>query len=589
MQQKLFSLVVILSFSFVFMNKVTAQIPPPCGLSEISVCEEDGDGFATFDLVRIFPFPFCFSPDLADQYYPAKFYESESDAQNDTNAIINPENYINTTAYSQELWFRGEKINPGTGTTPDIIYKNDFIAVDLRPTISAPLPFYACDSESSGFATFNLASKRTEILSGQTGYTVYFHETYEDAINLQNIIDISYTNTVPNQQTIYASVSIDYALFEDNCVEVVALDLIVDDNCDDVSVELIRTSESPRPGFFYVNRLYITNEGLTTVDSGTVEFVYDNSLQYQSVNLLNSGASIELTLNGFNLNFTDLDPGESFYILIYLIVSETTPLGTEITSSASYVAAENDINPENNTSLLTSVVIGSYDPNDKMESHGPQVVYDDFIASDEYLYYTIRFQNIGTAEAIFVRIEDELDAQLDESTFQMLRSSHGYDIERVGAHLEWNFENINLPAEQDDAEGSNGFVYFKIKPKSGYIIDDVIPNAAAIYFDFNAPIITNTFETEFIAVETLTVKPAIVTDFKMYPNPAKNHVKITLNAFVDDNLKLSVYDIQGKAVNLNSVYENTWIDLDVSRLKSGLYFVHLTNKETSTTQKLIIN
>jgi hypothetical protein len=47
----------------------------------------------------------------------------------------------------------------------------------------------------------------------------------------------------------------------------------------------------------------------------------------------------------------------------------------------------------NNYSTLSEMVVGFWDPNDKRESYGSRVNYDAFATSDEYLYYTIRFQN----------------------------------------------------------------------------------------------------------------------------------------------------------------------------------------------------
>jgi hypothetical protein len=48
--------------------------------------------------------------------------------------------------------------------------------------------------------------------------------------------------------------------------------------------------------------------------------------------------------------------------------------------------------------------------------------------------------------------------------------------------------NVNLIA-------SNGFVNFRIKPVSSVVLNTVIPNKGAIYFDYNEPIITNTATT----------------------------------------------------------------------------------------------
>ena len=76
-----------------------------------------------------------------------------------------------------------------------------------------------------------------------------------------------------------------------------------------------------------------------------------------------------------------------------------------------------------------------------MESHGGKIVFEEF-STDEYLYYTIRFQNSGTANAQFIRIEDNLDAQLDENSLRMVAISHDYTLTRQGNLLHWKFSQI---------------------------------------------------------------------------------------------------------------------------------------------------
>jgi hypothetical protein len=61
-----------------------------------------------------------------------------------------------------------------------------------------------------------------------------------------------------------------------------------------------------------------------------------------------------------------------------------------------------------------------------------------------------------------------------------------------GRELVFTFENILLPDSTTNFEGSLGHVYFQVKPRAGLVPGTVIENTAAIYFDFNAPIITNT-------------------------------------------------------------------------------------------------
>ncbi len=357
-------------------------------------------------------------------------------------------------------------------------------------------------------------------------------------------------------------------------------------SCEDLGVYLINNWAPPRPGFVHDNYLYFENLGFTAIASGTIEFVTDAQLVLNGVFEVDPNYTVTTTATGFTLDFVNLQPGELQSVRVDLYCPPTVPLDDIVTNTATYITDTNDMVVSNNYSTLSEVVVGSWDPNDIMESHGPEVVYDDFAASDEWLYYTVRFQNLGTAEAIFVRIEDQLHASLDETTFQMINSSHDYVVTRTGTDLEWFFGDINLPAEQDDAEGSIGFVNFRIKPKTGYNIGDVIPHSVAIYFDFNAPVITNTWSTTFIP--PLSVRSYEKLQFKMYPNPAKENVKITLSTGSIGNFKVELHDIQGKLIQIPSIRSANNIELNVSSLTSGIYFVKLNNGSQSLVDKLVI-
>ena len=101
---------------------------------------------------------------------------------------------------------------------------------------------------------------------------------------------------------------------------------------------------------------------------------------------------------------------------------------------------------------------------------------------------------------------DTISDKLDWTTFQPINSSHNYRLELVEQEeINFIFENINLPYEAIDEPGSNGHVSFKIKPKDNVQIGDIIENKAYIFFDFNAPIITNTVSTEIVDELSTTV------------------------------------------------------------------------------------
>ncbi len=442
------------------------------------------------------------------------------------------------------------------------------------------------DSESlytQGYFTYELNNDGVvNTLNTSTGT---FFIGSDDA---SNTYDFTY-NLYPEYQSCY---SITTSSFNDVSVEtgsVVSVDFPIENiaPCDDLGVYLINSGIPPRPGFTHLNQLVLQNSGFSTVTSGTVEVVLDPLLEYQGVTGVNPNYTITDTATGFTLDFVNLEQGDTEVISISLLCPATVDLGEVVENTAAYLDGSDDLVLSNNNSSLSEVVVGSYDPNDKMESHGPQIVFDEFTASDEYLYYTIRFQNLGTFAADFVRIEDALDTGLDATTFQMLRASHDYTVTRTGNDLEWYFEDINLPAAQDDEAGSNGYVYFKIKPASGYAIGDMIPNTADIYFDFNEPVVTNTFETTF--VETLSAEAFALNTFSLSPNPATDTVSITMT---DHRLKIvnvSLFDVQGKQMLNTQISEDNQTDLNVSQLQSGLYFVKITNGQYETVKKLVIN
>lgn len=345
----------------------------------------------------------------------------------------------------------------------------------------------------------------------------------------------------------------------------------------DVSVTLFANSP-PRPGFTYMNTITIKNNSYTTVPFGNISFTKDNDVTIISV----SEISIVSTATGFDYSYSDLAPFETRYIIVVMQVPTmpTVNLGDVLTNSVSIEAIENEVNLANNTATVSQIVIGSYDPNDKNESHGGKIVFADFTA-DNYLYYTIRFENTGTAAAEFIRIEDTLESRLDETTFEMLNASHQYNVRRTDNQLVWNFFDIDLPPTIEDAELSQGFIHFKIKPKPGFAIGDIIENTAEIYFDYNPPIITNTIETEF--VENLSVIDFSNSTVVLYPNPAKDSFQIKLNGN-DAIQQISVYDMVGKRIyykdnlNLNST------SVDVNNFNRGIYLVEVI---TTSNQKLV--
>ncbi|WP_438962357.1 T9SS type A sorting domain-containing protein, partial [Nonlabens sp.] len=285
-----------------------------------------------------------------------------------------------------------------------------------------------------------------------------------------------------------------------------------------------------------------------------------------------------------DLNYTNLLLFEqrSFLVEFQVPLLPVVALGDLLTNTVDITPLASDVTPSNNSNTDTQVIIGSYDPNDKMESRGPFIVPAEFDSSD-YLYYRIRFENTGTASAINVRIEDTLDAQLDWSTIEMLDASHEYVMTRMEDQVIWNFDNIMLPDSTSDPVGANGHVYFRIKPNV-FSEGTVIPNTAEIYFDFNPPIITNTFTSTFQT--PLSIDEPELVNFQLSPNPTSGMVQVNLEHGTIENAELVLYDVRGR-ITLSRKLTNNNSQIDVSNLPAGIYIAELSNGNQVYTSKLV--
>jgi uncharacterized repeat protein (TIGR01451 family) len=345
----------------------------------------------------------------------------------------------------------------------------------------------------------------------------------------------------------------------------------------DLAVYLYQSGAPPRPGFVYTDAIVYRNNGNQTIASGTVTFVNNNVV---SITTVSQSGTISVP-NGFTYDFTNLLPGESRYINVTMQVPviPTVALGQLLTNSVSTSIPSGDINVGNNNSNISQIIVGSYDPNDKVESHGGKIVHSTFTTND-YLTYTIQFENTGTANAENVRVNDILDAKLDETSIKMVDASHTYILNRTENNLNWNFNGIELTPT------GKGFVIFQVKPKAGYVINDIIPNTASIFFDFNPAIVTNTFNTEFVSALSISEFENKDKEFVVYPNPTNGIVAISSknNSNLIDTI--IVNNVLGKTI-LTREINSFSSEIDLSNVSKGIYFIKIKSGEQERVMKIV--
>jgi uncharacterized repeat protein (TIGR01451 family) len=252
---------------------------------------------------------------------------------------------------------------------------------------------------------------------------------------------------------------------------------------DDLFISVLPVNAAARPGFQYPYVITYTNVGTTTLTPNIV-FNYDNTrLTYDS----SSNAAVFNTGSSLTLAETMMPLGVQKSFTGYFTVKTTAVIGDSIKAYVSIHA--NAVTATDSTAVR---IRGPYDPNDKSATPSLSTTQ---VANGDYIYYTIRFQNTGTDTAFNIVISDSLSSQLQPSTLQVVNTSHPARITVNGNMVYCEFLNINLPDSNVNQLTSHGYVTFKIKPQPSVTVGSVIPNKAAIYFDYNTPVITAEAQT----------------------------------------------------------------------------------------------
>lgn len=331
----------------------------------------------------------------------------------------------------------------------------------------------------------------------------------------------------------------------------------------DLAVTLV-PSNAARPGFEARYKLVYENVGTTQL-SGNVELDFNGAL----VTFVEATPT-ETSINGNTISwdYSNLNPFETSSIEVIFDVAE--PPIVQADDVLTYMARVNPISgdaaPDDNVFNLNQIAVNSFDPNDKQVLEGYQVLIED---ADEYLHYVVRFQNMGTASAINVRVQDALDEKLDWTTLKVLDASHTMEMQLINRKIDFIFDDINLPTATSNPEGSQGFVAFKVKPLPTVQLNDVVANAADIFFDFNAAIVTNTVFTTF--VEELGVSDFETLKVIAYPNPANDILNIQAEVPISS---IEIINVLGQTL-FTSKGNSSREQLNISGLSAGNYFVRV--------------
>jgi uncharacterized repeat protein (TIGR01451 family) len=311
------------------------------------------------------------------------------------------------------------------------------------------------------------------------------------------------------------------------------------------------------------------NIGTTTL-SGNVQLAYDSMLSFNSA----SPAFDSHTGNILTWNFSNMGTQEvkNIYINFFTPITDTVGTNLKFTATVNPVAGDNT--PSDNTEVSTYKVAGSYDPNFKEVQPEGDITLSQ-VASQDPFVYTVHFQNTGNDTAFAVTIKDTISSDFEILSIETIAASHSYSFQMKNGAAEWKLNNILLPDSAANEPASHGFVKYRIIPKSTLTANDEIKNTAHIFFDYNAPVVTNTTLNRVASAITIVGKTSIADELvRIYPNPSQGLITVDMPV-TGNNAELRIFSTIGSLQRSIALSPVPVQQASLESLQAGIYFYEI--------------
>jgi hypothetical protein len=330
-----------------------------------------------------------------------------------------------------------------------------------------------------------------------------------------------------------------------------------------------------RSGFTASYQISYGNKGTTTITPTIIFYPYNN-VSYHSATVTPTTVYPDSII----WNLPAISPFQTGNFIVTVNVDLGIPIGTLINSVVYIQPLSTDDDPTNNNSNWEVFTTGSFDPNDILVNKIKLTTTE--LSTSPWLDYLIRFQNTGNDTAFTVKILNPIDTnKLDISTIEFVNASHPLNLSWINyqRNMEFKFDNILLVDSNMNEPLSHGFVQYRIKPKTNLLVGDTIKSQAAIYFDFNDPVITNFAET-IIILPTGLSSASTRNKLIVFPNPTESKINIQGIPLTNGKASVSILDIYGKQI-LEQTINDSSTEIEISKLASGLYLIQAGSLRTS--------
>ncbi|WP_130733514.1 T9SS type B sorting domain-containing protein [Flavobacterium sp. J27] len=326
-------------------------------LVSLKQCDDDTDGFSAFNLTEANELITNNPAGLTIAYFLTL-----SDAQNNTNPIINNTNFVNQTVNVQTIYYRVSNDNNCFKTGQlDLT-----VAATQIPATFNPLVFISCDTtfgtNNDGIATFDFSTAITSISNLFTGQVVEvtFYENLNDALaEINAITNIANFNnlTSPTTQDIYVRVDSDV---NNDCVGLGKYVTLQVEPIPIVLPKLVRGCDDNQDGIFDFDTTTIESELLNGLTNVVVTYTDVNNTVYNALpNPFSTNSQV------LNVTITNATVNACSYTTTLEFIVDQAPVFNPVNSSL-LIQCDDELDPLLqdgvvifNTSNFENTIIGN--------------------------------------------------------------------------------------------------------------------------------------------------------------------------------------------------------------------------------------
>jgi len=300
---------------------IVHNLPTANAITHIEVCDDDNDGFFSFDFNALYDATIIGTQDPTS--YNVQYFISSDDALNNVNALTMP--YL-TVSNPQTIYVRIANNNSS------LCFDTSSFTIEVfnTPTANPIADIEVCDddndgNDTNGQVTTDLQSLDATVLGTQDAsmYNITYHASQIEADFGINALPTMYYNTVPNTQEIFVRVE---NILKIDCFDTTSFNLIVNPLPVVFDSLLFQCDYDGSPDGFTLFNLTEAHDMLTGSDSDLSTHFYLNLVDAQGDTNEIDGSAFSNTLNPQIINVRVVNDVTGCYRLaeLTLDVSATT-------------------------------------------------------------------------------------------------------------------------------------------------------------------------------------------------------------------------------------------------------------------------